>query len=710
MTNAIVEQCNVLGMTTINNALTTLIGAHSDAETNALLYYNGKIVKTQDGKFYKVTVSPAGLFKPYKKWVVSGNDLFTLLGNACAATNQFKSGYTTPNNKSFDYSCTCQQYVVSCSEVTNLNVTARISTNRSKTTDALYDIVALPYGTPHVRTANYSSQFNVKESVSMAAVIALAKALGGGGTNSFIYDIQLLPYCPVQDMIADDNGDLLIKGTEHKNYDFIVDNSNSTNVGILYYVPKSDFTFDIAQELEIEKYQMITGFTDIDVLPYPYSSLKNNIDYVIATLDKPADLPWDSGQGSVSTRISSLKNGSISNNILFKKVNKKTGLIMDSVYASSLDVMFYQNSSIFGGAYMYITVKASSSGGYTPSGWSWSKSEYESADYYLDWLIDDTDSWGGRYISTGLAKISKIAIYDNTVSGSYAMKVDNECNLYRLVSPNYQGEFEFSLAKNGGIDKFNVDCTYKPFNPYIHVNPNFKNLYGQDFDDSRGLICQGDYTVGMISDAWTQYEMQNKNYQSIFNRQIQNMDVEQRYQRIEEYANGIAGIAKGAAIGAYGGGKIGNMAGGYGAQGAMLGGMLGTAFASGAEFLDVMLLNGRQTEAKSYAIDMYNYQLQNVKALPSSMTRCTALTHNNKLFPFVEIYSCTDEEKEALISKLKYDGMTINKIGQIQNYTDFGGRMVRGEVIRFDEADNKLKEDTHMANTIYEEIKKGVYI
>ena len=50
-------------------------------------------------------------------------------------------------------------------------------------------------------------------------------------------------------------------------------------------------------------------------------------------------------------------------------------------------------------------------------------------------------------------------------------KIANQCDLYRLVSPNYSGQFEFILAKNNtpSLDTFNVDYTYMPYNPYIHI-------------------------------------------------------------------------------------------------------------------------------------------------------------------------------------------------------------------------------------------------
>lgn len=80
-------------------------------------------------------------------------------------------------------------------------------------------------------------------------------------------------------------------------------------------------------------------------------------------------------------------------------------------------------------------------------------------------------------------------------SDALARKIQNETQLVRLVSPNYQGMFEFSVAKNNGVDYFNVDVTLKPYNPYIHINPNFKGIYGLDFNDARGLICGGDFSI-----------------------------------------------------------------------------------------------------------------------------------------------------------------------------------------------------------------------
>lgn len=294
-----------------------------------------------------------------------------------------------------------------------------------------------------------------------------------------------------------------------------------------------------------------------------------------------------------------------------------------------------------------------------------------------------------------------IEIVDNSdVPDTFKRKYLNDCVLFRLCSPNYNGLFEFNIAKNGGaINRFNVDLTLKPYNPYIHVNPDFNFLYGYDFNDIRGLICGGDFSLGTINDAWVQYEIQNKNYQAIFDRQIQNLDINNAITKQEAGWQMAAGTLQGTVAGAAGGAMVG---GGWGAAaGAVVG--LGSSLAGG--LIDLANLDKRQAETRDYALDNYNLSLGNVRALPYSITKTSALTANNKLFPFVEIYECSEEEKEAYYAKLKYDGMTVGRIDTIGKYAG-GENFFKGQVIRIPD----LKDDTHIANAIKEEIMKGVYI
>lgn len=288
------------------------------------------------------------------------------------------------------------------------------------------------------------------------------------------------------------------------------------------------------------------------------------------------------------------------------------------------------------------------------------------------------------------------------------IKVSNQVELYRLCSPNYSGLFEFSIAKNRSVEYFNVDCTYKPYAPYIHVNPNFKNLYGADYNDVRGLICGGDFSFGMISDEFKQYEINHKNYRQIFDRSIQSMDVNNSITRQEAALGSVVGTVKGGVAG----GVAGGMAGGP--WGAVAGAVVGTVGGAVGGALDLRNLEARINDARSMSIDMFNYQLGNVKALPYSITKLSALTANNKLVPFLERYCCTGEEIRMLQDKIKFNGATIMAIGKLGDYMqeasdDNMTRFIQCQLIRVND-DVLNSEDTHLVADINAELAKGVYL
>ena len=271
-------------------------------------------------------------------------------------------------------------------------------------------------------------------------------------------------------------------------------------------------------------------------------------------------------------------------------------------------------------------------------------------------------------------------------------KVSNQCDLYRLVSPNYNGQFEFNVAMNGGMTKFNVDCAYKPFNPYIHINPDFGLLYGSDFNDARGLICGGDFSLPQVSDPWANYQLQNKNYQAIFDRQIQNMQVGYKYQNLSQLISGsISAIGTGVSTGVLAGGPFGALSGL-----ASVGGLL----------TDYYFNRGLQNEAIDYTKDLFGYKLGNIQALPDSLTKVSPFNPNNKLFPFLEYYTCTPMERQAFENKIRWNGMTVMRIGTIQEFIRPTETYIKGQIIRLLDVD----EPTNVLNEIANEINKGVFI
>ena len=109
-----------------------------------------------------------------------------------------------------------------------------------------------------------------------------------------------------------------------------------------------------------------------------------------------------------------------------------------------------------------------------------------------------------------------------------------------------------------------------------------------------------------------------------FNRQIEHMD----FAHGQERTQGLVGAITGTVTGAAGGALAGSTAGPIGAGvGAALGGFASLA----GGITDYMMMGSRQAEEKAYAYDQFQYQLGNIKALPQSVSKITALTLNNKL-------------------------------------------------------------------------------
>ena len=94
--------------------------------------------------------------------------------------------------------------------------------------------------------------------------------------------------------------------------------------------------------------------------------------------------------------------------------------------------------------------------------------------------------------------------------------------------------------------------------------------------------------------------------------------------------------------------------------------------------------------------------------MPYTLTKVGAFNVNSKIWPFVEYYTCTNEEKSALENKLKYESMTVMRIANFGDFwrVDSELRYFKGELIR----NERIAEDNHIFEAIYGEILKGVYM
>ena len=512
-----------------------------------------------------------------------------------------------------------------------------------------------------------STEFTCSKNVALSMATEIARDLGSGT----VYDVQLLPYCPNRTLVVNSGSPSSVLDLTGVKYDLIKESVTNNPKSAVIWCTESTFQVPITVESHVVEFKP-TEDAPMQIKTETYYAIPNNISSYTSRM----------GIGTTSY-----------DNIIVYKVDKSTNRVIDYNWYNTVEITTDD----------YLNI-------YTKENWSQPEIHVDLHDYYFDdyyfvfWIKNV--GFGAQNIDKLATKVRIAQEYSILNPGNDALtrKLANECDVLRLVSQNYSAIFEFSAAKSGGVDGFLADCTYKPWAPYIHILPKLKGLYGDNFvsiDDARGLICGGDMSLPQLSNAWANYQLQNKTYQEMFDRQIKNMDVQNDVNRQGALAQAIVAPINGAAYGAAIGAKLGGGSGIGTAVGATLG-TIGGGVTAGIDYANTIRM---MEENRSYAIDMYGYNLQNIQAVPTSLTKTSALTYNTRVWPFIEYYTCTIKERDALSDKIKYNGMTIMKIGTLNEYSLGEGNFYKGQLIRLN-----LKVDSHMAYEIYNELNKGVYL
>lgn len=277
------------------------------------------------------------------------------------------------------------------------------------------------------------------------------------------------------------------------------------------------------------------------------------------------------------------------------------------------------------------------------------------------------------------------------------IKISACTTFLRVVSPNGNGAYEYypakSLYKPGG-----VGCayrfTYMPYQPYIKLEPGFHRMYGADYDDTRGLICGGEFSMPQITDQWKTYQLNNKNYQLMFNRQIVSLNLQNKW----AFRQDIANAATGTISGIVGGAMLGGVAGG----------VVGGVASAAAGGLDVYANQQIRADQKDAMLQQFDWQNQNIQALPNTVTKLTNFNDEMPKTPYIEIYTCTDEEKNNFKKYLALRDYTINRYGKFADYVkpNDGKTFLRGTLIRLE----GVQDDTHYIAAIADEVKQGFYV
>ena len=206
-----------------------------------------------------------------------------------------------------------------------------------------------------------------------------------------------------------------------------------------------------------------------------------------------------------------------------------------------------------------------------------------------------------------------------------------------------------------------------------------------------------------IQDQFINYQLQNKNYNLIFDRQMQSMDLKHKIGNEEDIWNVVTGTISGAAGGLTGGALVG------GGVGAGIGAAVGGAAALAGGLRDISLNKKLRADEADSARTIQSLSIGNIQAMPDTLTKGTAQNENNKLCPCIEIYRATQIELDAVVNYIKWNGMTVGIVDQLNKWynpsEEASTNYIEADIIRLD-----IPDDSHIVSEIANELRKGVYI
>ena len=149
-----------------------------------------------------------------------------------------------------------------------------------------------------------------------------------------------------------------------------------------------------------------------------------------------------------------------------------------------------------------------------------------------------------------------------------------------------------------------------------------------------------------------------------------------------------------------------------GPWGAVAGAAVGAVSSIGTGILDYQNSERLRNDTINKAKTLFNYNLENIKALPNTIRNVGALTIDNVLVPVLEYYCASDDEIDTFEKKMQYYGMSVMKAGQLLEYINpLQDTFVQGYLLRLLPPEGIAEEaDNHLAEEISNEVQKGLYI
>lgn len=256
--------------------------------------------------------------------------------------------------------------------------------------------------------------------------------------------------------------------------------------------------------------------------------------------------------------------------------------------------------------------------------------------------------------------------------------INKETDTIKIVSPSRASQFLFRPYDNDGNMEFTTKITLKPYASIIYIRPSTKGLLINDWDDKDCLIINEDFSLTNVTNAWTQYIYNNKNYSNIFEREIQGREFERTWERRIEQAQRKADEWSARNISSqkartYTGNLpiVSNVAGAFGA------GIIDETYMQMAQ-LDRQYNEAVYQEGMSLSRDMFEYQMENIQSQPNIPSKITTIDVKFLDGVYLEFYSTNDTELLAIQNYYRYNGNRIDAYGTFSNYW---GWFVKGKII-----------------------------
>ena len=295
----------------------------------------------------------------------------------------------------------------------------------------------------------------------------------------------------------------------------------------------------------------------------------------------------------------------------------------------------------------------------------------------------------GHYVMCPSADLKFVLNKDELKFNPTDYKKDYNLKQYRLCSPNQESIFDFSPSMNGGINTWEITANYRPFASYIKIQPTWGWLYGDptynSLTDFRGLVYNSSLCITQLNDAYSNYVANNKNFQQLFDNQINTLSKSNQVQ--------INALEETLGWRSYTGMPISSVA-------RVIGGSK-----------DIEMQRELNNIALSKMQSDFNYQMDNIQSMPHTIKKLTQINGDTRIFPFIEIYSASTVEEDSFNLKIKYTGMTIMTTGKIADFLQEGEEtFIQASLIRLDMSRSEESADNHIAIEIANELDKGIYI